>query len=75
MLGKVKIRECPISFITNQSNVFIDLFFVCHSIGDGQVNRHSLPISGGVLDQDNLTIEVFQVIENEVLKIQSDLRG
>ncbi len=71
-LGKVKITQCPISFITPEANAFIDLFFICHSIGEGQVTRHSLPRSGGVFDQDNLTIEAFQVIENEILSIQKE---
>lgn len=64
-LGKQIIKECPISLIEPASVSAWDLFYQCHSVVDGGIMRTGLPKSGGVLGQDNLTMQMFTVIEQE----------
>lgn len=66
-LGKnLILHECPVSYIRAVSNYWLALFWNCHSFVGGELLRHSLPEAGGLLDQDNATIEAFEVIEAEI---------
>lgn len=71
VLGTLAVRECPESYITDWSRDVIGLFHLSHSIcpsfGGPVIIPGPLPDSGGVFDQDNATMEAFQVIRNELL--------
>lgn len=70
VLGKEILRECPNSFITEWSTDMVDLFFMCHTVlpaqGGPVILAGSPPSHGGILDQDNATMEAFRVIRSEL---------
>lgn len=71
-LGTIILKECPEGLITDWSRSMIDLFQMCHAISPGLggpvIIPGPLPAPGGVLDQDNATMEAFRVIKEEVAK-------
>ena len=75
VLGKDKnniiLKECPVSYISDWSRDMHHLFQLTHaagpSLGGPMIIPGPLPSSGGVYDQDNATMEAFEVIKNEVM--------
>ena len=51
----------------------INLFHLCHtaspSLGGLVITAGPLPLSGGVMDQDNATMEAFAVIRDEMVQM------
>lgn len=66
------LRECPESLITDFSRDMVTLFQMCHTVistqGGPAVIPGPLPRDGGVLDQENATMEAMMVIREEILK-------
>ena len=54
----------------------IHLFHLCHtvspSLGGAAIIPGPLPLTGGVLDQDNATMEAFGVIRNELMAMAGE---
>jgi len=75
VLGKHILKECPKSFITDWSREMINLFHLCHAIspsmGGPAIIPGPLPSSGGIFDQDNATMEAFEVIKQEMIEIMT----
>ena len=73
MLGKNIIKECPKGLITDWSRETIDLFHLCYavspSLGGPAIIPGPLPSTGGILDQDNATMEAFEVIKQEMIEM------
>jgi hypothetical protein len=71
--GAIVLRECPLSYIDDWSFEMIHLFNFCHavvpSLGRPSIVPGFPPSHGGVLDQDNATMEAFEVIKNEIMAI------
>ena len=63
--GKFKLNICPIKVISPTSIQFINLYHLCKTF-------NSLPNAGGVFDQDNRTMEAFEVITSESNKIENE---
>jgi len=71
VLGEHMLRECPESYIDDWTRTMITLFDYCHTIsssfGRPVIIPGPLPRSGGILDQDNATMEAFGVIRAEIM--------
>jgi hypothetical protein len=68
----IPLRECPESFISKWSKSLISLFWMCYTVIPAQGGPVLIPAGpppspGGMLDQDNATMEGFQVIRQEIL--------
>jgi len=63
-LGDIKFKVCPLSWITDDSWSYLELFQLCKIL-------NVLPEEGGLLDQDNKTIEAFQIINYEFEKAKA----
>jgi len=54
----------------------INLFHLCHtaspSPGGLVVIAGPLPLKGGVMDQDNATMEAFSVIRDEMIQLSAE---
>ena len=54
----------------------IKLFYMCYavspSLGGSVIMTGSLPMAGGILDQDNVTMEAFGSIKNEIIKMSGE---
>lgn len=72
VLGHEVITECPISLIENSSVLMWNLFWNCHSVIGGDVVQTCLPEKGGALNQDNYTMQAFNVIASEQRKIYTE---
>lgn len=71
VLGDVILRECPESFITEWSRNMVSLFRMCYTAipapgGPVLIPAGPPPSPGGMLDQDNATMEGFGVIRGEI---------
>lgn len=71
-LGTEVIKECPNSLIQHASVTLWDLFWSCHSAIEGGIIMSALPKAGGLLDQDNLTMQAFAVIKNEEILVSRE---
>jgi len=73
-LGTTVLKECPESVITGWSREMVSLFMMCHAVSPGLggpvIIPGPLPAPGGVLDQDNATMEAFRVIREEMGKVE-----
>ncbi len=67
------VEECPVSFIKPISNYYIELFWSCHHATTGyssvNISLLALPEKGGMFDQDNKTMEVFELLRSEAGQI------
>ncbi len=61
-LGDIRFRVCPLSWIDEESFELIRLFNLCVKLG-------VLPDEGGLLDQDNWTMEAFEIINEEMTRL------
>jgi len=63
------LRECPITYITDQSRRLLAQFWKCHEYrhieGYTYVVRSGYPRSGGTDDQDHFTMQAFETIKIE----------
>jgi len=64
-LGDFRSDVCPIGVISEQSLYFLDLYNHCQSF-------NCLPRPGGLLEQDNKTLEAFSVIRAETGHIDQE---
>jgi len=67
-LGDIKFKVCPLSWISSDSWYYLELFHLCKILS-------CLPEEGGVLDQDNKTMEAFQIISTEIQYYSERLRS
>ncbi len=70
-LGGIILRECPETAISQFSRNMIDLFWMCFTAMPAQGGPVLIPAGpppspGGMLDQDNATMEAFGVIRGEI---------
>lgn len=63
--GDIKCGVCPLAIIPDEFFDLIDLYSHCSDF-------NALPRPGGLLDQDNKTLEAFSVIRGEMAKIQEE---
>ena len=76
-LGKITLKECPESYIGDWSREMIALFHMCYTICPAPGGPVILPAGpppshGGMLDQDNRTMEAFQIIKSEIGNLKSE---
>ena len=64
--GKFKFQICPVGIASNDTDFFIKTYFLCEKLG-------CLPETGGLLDQDNKTVEAFEIISNEINKHENEV--
>ncbi|HDH44764.1 MAG TPA: hypothetical protein ENG66_05170 [Thermococcus sp.] len=67
-LGDIKFKVCPLSWISSDSWYYLELFHLCKTL-------HCLPEEGGVLDQDNKTMEAFQIIATEIQRYSERMKS
>lgn len=72
--GEIILDECPLTYITPLSNYYLGLFWDCHNFSQDNIICHALPDDGGILDQDNKTMDAFILIRSEFDAHQKDLR-
>lgn len=76
VLGKHILKECPVSMVTDDSRRMVRLFLLCHAVapsfGGPVIIPGPLPAPGGVLDQDNRTMEAFEVIRTEMTEVLAE---
>lgn len=65
-LGNFRCYACPVGAITENSIYWLELY--------GHYQAGHLPRPGGVLDQDNKTLEAFSVIRGEYNRIDEEHR-
>ena len=54
--------------------LWMTLFNGCHSVQQDGITRQAWPDGGCLLEQEQFTVETFQLIENEVIKIMTEKR-
>lgn len=64
-MGEFRSEVCPVGVISEQSLYYLDLYNHCHSF-------NCLPRPGGLLVQDNKTLEAFSVIRAEYSKVDQE---
>ena len=63
-MGGIKFKVCPLGVITEESVNFFNLFTICKEF-------NKLPENGGIYDQDNRTMQAFEIIANESAMIEN----
>ena len=78
-MGSEWMWECPTSAIASGVWTAVDLFWLCYTRSPGlagwTIQRTGYPGPGTPLQQDNLTMWSFAVIENSFYALQADLQS
>ena len=70
----IVFHECPVGYLPDWTQDIINLFYLCYAAVPSQgglttFHLSALPSHGGVLDQDNATMECFSAIRAEFADI------